>query len=96
MSQIADAKCVILELAYLEALDVLYAMECSATDDLEKLVLWSYRNDNGCTDTDEDCCIAETLKRYTYTAEDCTESYECNTQVTIEPVYCGDITISVT
>lgn len=95
MSQIADANCVMLELAYLEALDTLYAMQCSSTADLEKIVLWHYRNAGDCPDAAEDCCIADVLAKYDYSAEDCANSYDCVNQITIEPSYCGDITLEL-
>lgn len=95
MSQIADVNCVMLELAYLESLDVLYAMQCNSTDDLKKLVLWSWRNAGACTDTSEDCCISDVLRKYSYTAEDCINTADCNTQLTIEPSYCGDLQLTM-
>lgn len=95
MSQIADVKCVILNLAYLEALDILYGMECQSTSDLEKLVLYDYRDAGDCPDSDEDCCVADILRRYSYTAEDCESVADCTTNITIEPSYCGEITLSV-
>jgi len=95
MSQIADANCVILELAYLEALDILYAMKCNSTEDLRKLVLWHYRDAGDCATIDEECCIANILHKYSYTAEDCSSTANCVSNITIEPDYCGDITIEM-
>lgn len=95
MSQIADVKCVILELAYLEALDTLYAMQCAETGDLEKLVLYDYRNSADCTDADENCCVADILHKYSYVAQDCTDTADCDSAITIEPSYCGNITLTM-
>lgn len=95
MSQIADVKCVIFQLAYLEALDTLYQMECNSTEDLEALIVYDYRASNSCTDADEDCCIREVLRKYSYTTTDCGNTADCsgvNIYVDITP--CGDITIT--
>ena len=83
MSQIADVKCVIFELAYQEALDMLYQMNCSNAQDLNSLVMYSYKKDGGCTDEQDDCCAYKILQKYDIASVDCNKVNACSTDITL-------------